>query len=88
MSTLMSDDFILDAEQYDEFKMWQGLIGPYYYPFVDNIGNLSWTNNGDLHRPARVRAGTATRRCGRLRRAAAAHMVSGGAGVDRARRVA
>lgn len=54
MSTLMSDDFILDADQYDEFKMWQGLIGPYYYPSVDDLGNLTWTNNGDLTNPAAV----------------------------------
>jgi len=54
MSVLMSDDFILDAEQYDEFKMWQGLIGPYYYPSVDGAGNLSWTNNGGLSNPAVV----------------------------------
>jgi len=54
MSVLMSDDFILDAEQYDEFKMWQGLIGPYYYPSVDDAGNLSWTNNGGLSNPATV----------------------------------
>ena len=54
MSVLMSDDFILDAEQYDEFRMWQGLVGPYYTPSVDDAGNLSWTNNGGLANPESV----------------------------------
>ena len=54
MSVLMSDDFILDAEQYDEFRMWQGLVGPYYTPSVDGAGNLSWTNNGGLANPEAV----------------------------------
>lgn len=35
----------------DEFRMWQGLVGPYYIPSVDAIGNLSWTNTGDLPNP-------------------------------------
>ena len=54
MSTMMSDDFILDEELYDDFKMWQGLVGPYYYPTVDDAGNLSWTNNGGLANPGSV----------------------------------
>ena len=35
----------------DEFRMWQGLQGPYYIPSVDSIGNLSWTNTGELPNP-------------------------------------
>lgn len=35
----------------DEFRMWQGLQGPYYIPAVDSIGNLSWTNTGELPNP-------------------------------------
>ena len=35
----------------DEFRMWQGLQGPYYIPAVDSIGNLSWTNTGGLPNP-------------------------------------
>ena len=35
----------------DEFRMWQGLQGPYYIPAVDSIGNLSWTNTGELQNP-------------------------------------
>lgn len=35
----------------DEFRMWQGLQGPYYIPSVDDLGNLSWTNTGDLPNP-------------------------------------
>ena len=36
---------------HDEFKMWQGLVGPYYIPTIDEDGNLSWTNTGDLPNP-------------------------------------
>lgn len=35
----------------DEFRMWQGLVGPYYIPFVDELGNLTWTNTGELPNP-------------------------------------
>lgn len=35
----------------DEFRMWQGLQGPYYIPSVDSVGNISWTNTGDLPNP-------------------------------------
>ena len=35
----------------DEFRMWQGLVGPYYIPSVDESGVLSWTNTGDLPNP-------------------------------------
>ena len=32
MSTMMSDDFILEVPDVDSVKMWQGLVGPYYIP--------------------------------------------------------
>lgn len=35
----------------DEFRMWQGLQGPYYIPTVDEEGILSWTNTGGLPNP-------------------------------------
>lgn len=35
----------------DEFRMWQGLQGPYYVPSVDENGILSWTNTGELPNP-------------------------------------
>lgn len=35
----------------DEFRMWQGLQGPYYIPTVDEEGVLSWTNTGGLPNP-------------------------------------
>lgn len=50
----MSDQFIFYEDNKDEFKMWQGLKGPYYTPYVDEDGNLSWTNNGGLPNPATV----------------------------------
>lgn len=54
MATMMSDDFILEVSDGDEFKMWQGLVGPYYIPYVDGAGNLSWTNTGGLVNPQTV----------------------------------
>lgn len=35
----------------DEFRMWQGLQGPYYIPSVDENGVISWTNTGGLPNP-------------------------------------
>lgn len=35
----------------DEFVMWQGLVGPYYYPVIGADGYLTWTNTGDLPNP-------------------------------------
>ena len=47
-----SDYFIIDADKTsDSYKMWQGLIGPYYTPSVDAEGNISWANNGGLPNP-------------------------------------
>ena len=45
------DCFIM-TEEMDDFRMWQGLVGPTFFPMVDANGNLSWTNNGGLTNPA------------------------------------
>ena len=34
----------------DEFRMWQGLVGPYYYPTIED-GVLTWSNTGGLPNP-------------------------------------
>ena len=44
------DCFTMDENQ-DEFRMWQGLVGPTFFPTVDANGNISWTNNGGLPNP-------------------------------------
>ena len=41
-------------EELNEFRMWQGLVGPTFFPSVDESGNLSWSNNGNLTNPATV----------------------------------
>ena len=46
--------FIVNEENHDEFKMWQGLQGPYYTPYVSENGIISWTNNGGLQNPPDV----------------------------------
>lgn len=43
--------FEMDETCSDGFRMWQGLTGPYYIPSVDDLGNLSWTNTGELPNP-------------------------------------
>lgn len=45
------DCFTMEENQ-DEFRMWQGLVGPTFFPTVDANGNISWTNNGGLPNPA------------------------------------
>ena len=49
-----SDYFIINVEEDNGYKMWQGLVGPYFTPSVDVSGNLSWTNNGGLANPTTV----------------------------------
>ncbi len=44
------DCFTMEENQ-DEFRMWQGLVGPTFFPTVDANGNISWTNNGGLPNP-------------------------------------
>ena len=48
------DSFIVGVDGQSEFKMWQGLVGAHYTPYVDGVGNLSWTNNGGLPNPPTV----------------------------------
>ena len=50
----MNSDCFVFVEERDEFRMWQGLVGPHYTPAVDSLGNLSWTNNGNLVNPPTV----------------------------------
>lgn len=47
----MCDNFIIYEDNQNEFKIWQGLVGAHYTPYVDAEGNLSWTNNGGLPNP-------------------------------------
>lgn len=51
MSEYCRDDFGLVEQADDDFKMWQGLVGPHYTPSVSEDGTLSWTNNGGLQNP-------------------------------------
>ena len=50
----MCDNFIISEDNQNEFKIWQGLVGAHYTPYVDGVGNLSWTNNGGLPNPPTV----------------------------------
>lgn len=48
------DSFVVGIDGQNEFKVWQGLVGAHYTPYVDGAGNLSWTNNGGLPNPPTV----------------------------------
>lgn len=48
------DSFVVGIDGQNEFKVWQGLVGAHYTPYVDGVGNLSWTNNGELPNPPTV----------------------------------
>ena len=48
------NSFEMNETCHDEFRMWQGLVGPYYIPSIDAAGNLSWTNTGELPNPATI----------------------------------
>lgn len=64
MAEYYGDHFEINEECYDEFKMaednensfrmWQGLVGPYYTPYLSPDGTLSFTNNGSLPNPEPV----------------------------------
>ena len=54
MSEYCRDDFGLVEQADDDFKMWQGLIGPHYTPSVSEDGTLSWSNDGQLPNPEDV----------------------------------
>ena len=51
MAEYCSDHFKLIEDADDSFRLWQGLVGPYYIPQMSNDGTLSWTNTGDLPNP-------------------------------------
>ena len=51
MAEYCSDQFVLIEDADDSFRLWQGLVGPYFIPHMSNDGTLSWTNTGDLPNP-------------------------------------
>ena len=51
MAEYCSDQFVLIEDADDSFRMWQGLVGPYFIPHMSSDGTLSWTNTGDLPNP-------------------------------------
>ena len=54
MAEYCRDDFRMIEDTDDSFRMWQGLVGPYYTPYLSNDGTLSFSNNGSLPNPAAV----------------------------------
>ena len=48
------DGFEMLQDGEDDFRMWQGLVGPHFTPSVNADGDLSWTNNGGLPNPSSV----------------------------------
>lgn len=54
MADYCTDSFKMVEDNEDSFRMWQGLVGPYYTPSVSNDGTLRWSNNGNLPNPADV----------------------------------
>ena len=48
------DGFEMLQDGEDDFRMWQGLVGPYFTPTVSPSGDLGWTNNGGLPNPSPV----------------------------------
>ena len=48
------DEFSIVEDNEDSFRMWQGLVGPYYTPYLSQDGTLSFTNNGSLPNPEPV----------------------------------
>jgi len=54
MAEYCSDVFRMAEDNEDSFRMWQGLVGPYYTPHLSNDGTLSFTNNGSLPNPEAV----------------------------------
>lgn len=54
MADYCTDVFKMAEDTDDSFRMWQGLVGPYYVPIMSNDGTLRWTNNGGLPNPQEV----------------------------------
>ena len=54
MAEYCTDTFKMVEDNEDSFRMWQGLVGPYYTPIMSNDGTLRWSNNGGLPNPSEV----------------------------------
>ena len=54
MADYCSDVFKMVEDNEDSFRMWQGLVGPYYTPQMSQDGTLRWSNNGGLPNPDEV----------------------------------
>ena len=54
MADYCTDVFKMVEDTDDSFRMWQGLVGPYYVPIVSNDGTLRWSNTGGLPNPSEV----------------------------------
>ena len=54
MADYCTDVFKMVEDNEDSYRMWQGLVGPYYVPIMSNDGTLRWTNNGGLPNPSEV----------------------------------
>lgn len=54
MADYCTDIFKMVEDNEDSYRMWQGLVGPYYVPIMSNDGTLRWTNNGGLPNPSEV----------------------------------
>lgn len=54
MADYCTDTFRMVEDNEDSFRMWQGLVGPYYTPWLSQDGTLTWSNNGGLPNPGEV----------------------------------
>lgn len=54
MADYCTDTFRMVEDNEDSYRMWQGLVGPYYTPWVSQDGTLTWSNNGGLPNPSEV----------------------------------
>ena len=54
MADYCTDTFRMVKDNEDSYRMWQGLVGPYYTPWLSQDGTLTWSNNGGLPNPEAV----------------------------------
>lgn len=54
MADYCTDTFRMVEDNEDSYRMWQGLVGPYYTPWLSQDGTLTWSNNGGLPNPGEV----------------------------------
>ncbi len=54
MAEYCNDNFLMVEDNEDQFRFWQGLVGPHYTPILSNDGTLRWTNDGFLQNPDEV----------------------------------